>query len=406
MRRPLDPFPDREAQQLATLFAVVYFAQGMWALPVQVVTVHFKELGLSAGEVADFFLLGTVPWVLKPIYGVISDTVPLFGRRRKSYFVLMTTLAAAAAFGVAGWQPGTFATLAPLYVLMGFGLAFTDVIVDAVMVENGKPRGLTGAFQSVQWASISVATLAVGALGGYLAERRALGLAFFITGLFPLISLTTGGVFIREARVASERQAFGEAWASIVGAARTRDLWVVAAFIFFFTFSPSFGPAFLYYQTDILGFSQQFIGWLDALTAATSVAGAFIYAPLSRRYALKPLILGSIGVSVAGTLAFLLYRGPYSAAAIAAFFGVAGMVVRLSFLNLAARACPKHAEGTFFALLMAVSNGAMQLSTNVGSRLYDIVGYQPLVVISTVTTALTFALVPFVPFERLDRQPA
>ena len=37
---------------------------------------------------------------------------------------------------------------------MGFGLAFTDVLTDALMVENGRGLGLTGAFQSVQWAAI------------------------------------------------------------------------------------------------------------------------------------------------------------------------------------------------------------------------------------------------------------
>src|SRR5207244_12689909 len=42
-----------------------------------------------------------------------------------------------------------------LFTVMALGLAFTDVLVDAMMVENGRPRGLTGAFQSVQWACIT-----------------------------------------------------------------------------------------------------------------------------------------------------------------------------------------------------------------------------------------------------------
>ena len=53
-----------------------------------------------------------------------------------------------------------------------------------------------------------------------------------------------------------------------------RDLWLVAGFLFFWTFSPSFGPALLYYQTDVLRFSQQFIGHLSALGAMAAVGGA------------------------------------------------------------------------------------------------------------------------------------
>jgi len=72
----------------------------------------------------------------------------------------------------------TYWSLAALILIMGLGFAFTDVLTDAMMVENGKPLGLTGAFQSVQWAAINVATIVVGVIGGYLAERRNLRAAF------------------------------------------------------------------------------------------------------------------------------------------------------------------------------------------------------------------------------------
>jgi hypothetical protein len=37
-----------------------------------------------------------------------------------------------------------------LVTVMGLGLAFTDVLADALMVEHGQRWQLTGAFQSVQ----------------------------------------------------------------------------------------------------------------------------------------------------------------------------------------------------------------------------------------------------------------
>ena len=53
----LHPFQTPETRRLATLFAVVYFAQGMWSLPVQTLTLVLKERGLSSSAVADFFLI-------------------------------------------------------------------------------------------------------------------------------------------------------------------------------------------------------------------------------------------------------------------------------------------------------------------------------------------------------------
>ena len=56
--------------------------------------------------------------------------------------------------------------MALLLTAMGLGLAFTDVVVDALMVEHGQRWQLTGAFQAVQWASIETASVLVGVGGG------------------------------------------------------------------------------------------------------------------------------------------------------------------------------------------------------------------------------------------------
>ncbi len=208
--------------------------------------------------------------------------------------------------------------------------------------------------------------------------------------------------FVRERPARESTKEFWTTWAAIRDALREREIWVVGGFILFWTFSPSFGPAFLYYQTDVLHFSQQFIGHLAALAAVAGVVGAFIYAPLSRRMPLTRLINISIGAAVAGTLAYLVYRGVWSALIIDIAFGCIGMITQLAFLDLAAKSCPRHIEATFFALLMSVYNGGTQLSQNVGARLYDSLGYTPLVLISTAFTALAWVLVPLLRIDRIE----
>ncbi len=421
----LNPFKTPEAKRLAVLFGVVYFAQGMWYLPNQTLTIILKERGLSAGQVADFFLIATIPWLIKPVYGLLSDFVPLFGRRRKSYFLLTSALSAVAGlvlasgalisqgpiktqgFGVILFDRPYVATLTlvagvELFTLMALGLAFTDVLTDAMMVEHGRPRGLTGAFQSAQWACITVASVLVGVVGGYLAETRSLRTAFALAACFPLVSMLMAVIFVREPRASFDGAAFRQTLTAVRGALAERDMWVVAGFIFFWTFSPSFGPAFLYYQTDTLKFSQQFIGTLGSLAALAGVLGASVYAPLSRKLPLKTLVNGSIGIGVAGTLAYLAYRGATSALIIDVVFGCIGMITQLALLDLAAKSCPRRVEATFFALLMSVYNGGAQLSQNVGARLYDAVGYTPLVFISAGFTAAAWLLVPLVKIDRIE----
>jgi MFS family permease len=401
----LHPFKTPEAQRLALLFGVVYFAQGMWYLPNQTITIVFKDtFGLSAGQVATFFSIAVIPWLFKPVYGLLSDFVPVFGYRRKSYFIGGSALASLAALAVVAVGDPAYWPLAVLFTLMGFGLAFTDVITDAVMVENGRALGLTGAFQSVQWAAIYGASVLVGVVGGYLAETRSLRTTFAVAALFPLVSCAMAVVFVRDTRTRLDAEALAATGRAILDAARSRTVWLIAAFIFLFNFRPSFGPAFLYYQTDTLKFSQQFIGVLAALQSIGFMLGAFLYAPLSRRAPLKRIIVAAIAVDAVTTLAYLVYRGPISALVIDSSFGIVAMMIQLAFLDLAAKSCPPRVEGTFFALLMSVFNAGQQGSQVVGGYLYDWLGYVPLVLISAVSAALVLVVVPFVHIEAIEAQ--
>lgn len=73
----LKPFRESpEARRLALVFAIVYFSQGMWYLPNLSITFLLKDtLGLSAAQTATFFSIKVVPWLIKPVYNLISDFV-------------------------------------------------------------------------------------------------------------------------------------------------------------------------------------------------------------------------------------------------------------------------------------------------------------------------------------------
>jgi len=399
--RPFRESP--EVRRLALIFGVVYFAQGMWYLPNLSITFLLKDtFGLSAAQTATFFSLTVIPWLIKPVYGLLSDFVPLFGRRRKSYFLLTSGLASTMGFVLALLPSYPYWKFASFFTLMGLGLAFTDVLTDALMVENGQRLGLTGPFQAVQWASISFASILVGVGGGWLAQRKSLSLAFPLAAIFPAISLAMALWAIRDPRVEAGEQQFRETWLAIRRAIGSRHLWIVAGFIFFYNFSPSFGPALVYYATDVLHFSKLFIGSLDSLTYASGIAGAALYFAFSKSFPFRWLIHFAIGAGVIATLAYLGYVGHVSAVVIALAFGAVGMVIQLTFLDLAARACPKQAEGTFFALLMSVYNGGVQISQITGGWLYDQMGFTRLVLISAAFTALCWLLVPLLKIEKLE----
>jgi len=194
----------------------------------------------------------------------------------------------------------------------------------------------------VQWAAIKTASVLVGLVGGHLAESRDVGTAFVVAGLLPLLSLVMVGLCVREKGRPADRAAVYQTLDGIRHALRSRDLWAVAGFIFFWTFSPSFDTALLFHQTDVLHFGAQFIGVLGAVGSIGGIAGALAYPVLSRRMRLRRLVNLVIGLGVAGTLAYLAYRDPITGLAIEALYGCAGTIATLAFLELAAKAAPRH----------------------------------------------------------------
>ena len=292
--------------------------------------------------------------------------------------------------------------IAIFFTLMGLGLAFTDVLTDALMVENGQRLGLTGPFQAVQWASISFASILVGVGGGWLAQHKFLSLTFLIATIFPVITLAMAIFVIREPHVQTGERRFRETWMAIRGAIGSRTLWIVAGFIFFYNFSPSFGPALIYYATDVLQFSKIFLGTLESLSYASGIVGTALYFAFSKSFAFRHLIHFAIGAGVIATLAYLGYRSQVSAVVLSLVFGSVAMFIQLTFLDLAARVCPKQVEATFFALMMSVYNGAVQLSQITGGWLYDQLGFTRLVFISAAFTALCWLLVPLLKLEGLE----
>ncbi len=362
--------------RLSALFGTIYFVQGVAepteGLVAQPVRSLLKTWGLPAGTIAGFVALLALPWSLKPLFGAVSDFVPLLGWRRKSWLVAASATASVgliAAFLVP-FPRGAVTPLLLLLLLPSIGVAFADVVADALMVEQGKPIGATARLQSVQWFCIYAAGLLTGVAGGFLAQRGLQRLGFLVCGVMALLTLAAALVFVREPRHAQPPTSPGEAWQALRRAAASPAVFSVGAFIFLWRFNPFSSTVLYLHLTQVHGMAEQTYGAIASVVALASMLGAGFFGVLGRRLPTRALIHASIALGVAGTLCWWVVRGPASALAIGAASGFVGMVALLVQLDLAARACASETAGTVFAFLMAASNLAMSSSTWLGGRWY------------------------------------
>ena len=149
-------------------FGVAACAQGFTGLLAHPLTYYLKSMGMEADAVNQALALAAVPWIIKPLYGLLTDFVPLFGYRRKSYLLL--TLSIAALGYILLTQAFSPSLIIALLCVTTIGVAATDVVLDALMVEHGHRTGLIRAFQGQQWIWLNLSAIAAALVGGWLAH--------------------------------------------------------------------------------------------------------------------------------------------------------------------------------------------------------------------------------------------
>jgi predicted MFS family arabinose efflux permease len=388
---------------LLLFFALVYVVEGLGqivGLISQPLNYYLKEVhGWTPLQVTAFITLFNLPWIIKPIYGLVSDFVPLFGYRRKSYLIIVNL----AAIGGYLWVTQVTAPgdLAFALMLTAYAMAISSTLCGAVLVENGQRLKESGTFVNQQWLWFNIAAMIAAVAGGqlvqHLAPSEALHTAAAIIAVAPC-AVIVGTIFlVPEKKTRIDLAGMKTTLRGLVNAFSHRELWIVAAFMFFYYFSPGLSTPLYYHMTDDLHFSQAYIGVLGSITAAGWVVGALLYRRFFGNLTMKNLLNLSIAIGTAAGLAYLLFWNEVAAAIISFAAGFAAMLTTVASLTLAADYCPPRAEGFSFAVLMSIINLANTVADNIGSFLYTHAFHRslpPLVLISAAFTAFAFVLVP------------
>ncbi|MPZ31956.1 MAG: MFS transporter [Rhodospirillales bacterium] len=389
-------------------FAVVYLVEGIGQARVGIIyqplTHYLKEIGWTALQVTAYFAVLNFPWVIKPVFGLVSDFVPLFGYRRKSYLIVASLCAVAAYAAIARQaDPVTFAL--PL-LLTSYAMATASTLCGALLAENGQTFRLTSTFVSQQWLWFYIAIMASSFAGGALVENlsalSAVQMAAAIAAIAPIAVVLASLFLLDEKKVGASAPEMRRTFQSLVAASRSPKLYIVGLFLFLYSFAPGFGTPLYYFMTDELKFSQSYIGILGAIASAGWIAGALVHRWLLSGMNSKALLYFSIVLLTLSAASFLLLADPVTAAIVNFGNGVAMMIATIASLTLAADYCPKRAEGFAFAGLMSIMNLAEICSSTVGAYLYDHVfdaRLGPLIIVSAASIAFALVLVPLL---RLD----
>ncbi|VFQ80989.1 unnamed protein product [Cuscuta campestris] len=159
-----------------------------WSFVLSVVIVYGINQGLSLGlsrisiqyymkdeqklqpsEAQIFSGIIALPWIVKPLWGLLTDVLPIAGYRRSPYFILAGSL------GIIGMLTLSMSKnlcieFALLCIMTGSaGVAIADVIIDACVTENCISHpSMAGDMQSLCGGSSSLGQLIGYTISGFL----------------------------------------------------------------------------------------------------------------------------------------------------------------------------------------------------------------------------------------------
>jgi len=397
---------------------LVYLVQGILGLARLAVSFFLKdELALSPAQVSALMGIAALPWVIKPLFGFMSDGLPLFGYRRRPYLILSGLLGASAWMALATVVNSAWAATGAI-ALSSLAVAVSDVIVDSLVVERARVESLgnTGSLQSLAWGASAVGGLLTAYFSGLLLQHFTTRTVFGITAFFPLI-VSVVAWFIAESPVSENSEAISvkNQIRQLRQAVSQKSIWMPAAFLFILQATPSADSAFFYFSTNELGFQPEFLGRVRLVTSMASLAGVWIFqrylktVPFRTIFAWTTVLSATLGMTalllVTHTNRSLGIDDHWFSLGDSLILTVMGQIAYMPVLVLAARLCPPGIEATFFALLMSVTNMAGLLSHEFGALITYWMGITPtnfdrlwqLVVIANLSTLLPLPFVGWLP---------
>ncbi|KAG8381933.1 hypothetical protein BUALT_Bualt05G0024200 [Buddleja alternifolia] len=333
---------------------------------------------VQPSEVQLFIGLYYIPWVMKPIWGLLTDVFPVKGYRRRPYFVLAGIVGVVSAVSVA--VGGRLAVVAALSCLIGItaAVAIADVTIDACIARNSiEIRSLASDMQSLCGFCSSFGALLGYSTSGFFVHHLGAQVALGLLAIPPATLILLGFV-IYEPRNTDDihvetkkpREKLREAVNGMYKTIQFPQVWKPSLYMYLsLALSISTHEGQFYWYTDPKAgpaFSQELVGMVYAIGAMASIIGVIIYHKTLKDYPFRPLIFfAQLLYGVSGMLDLIFILRWNLALGIPDYFFVvleecvSRIISRIRWMPmmvLSSQLCPLGIEGTFFALLMCIDS--------------------------------------------------
>eukprot|EP00347_Sterkiella_histriomuscorum_P010122 403377520 len=416
------------------VLCLAYFVQGFKVFLSLAVRDLFKDYLNLQPEYTQFLnSIIILPWSFKIVYGLIADNFPILGSRRRSYLIINGLLFFVVLLLLAFNITKNEIVISGFLFIIALNSAFTDVVVDALMVTQSKKDSENGSenLQTLSWVMLAIGGVLGSLCSSYFTEYLQPSQTFASLSILGLAQ----AYFAYRINQGIEKLSYNDADAeqSIMVLIKINLIEIKEAMkmpqiyrtvLYFFLcgcLMPSFSDFAYYFQLNIIQFSKstysalQIIGFF-ALFLGTLMYNKYFKDVETRQNLLRAAYINIFGciVSVIFTLRLNVKYGIDDLTLII-FTSVVTDTLSLAFsllpcLVLFAKITPKNVEATIFATLTGISNlssgvlspmsGVIINKLFVGVSTENLENYWQLVVIQLFSAFVPLVLYRLIPTKK------
>ncbi|CAO2175265.1 unnamed protein product [Urochloa humidicola] len=178
------------------LVCLIYFIQGFRSFVWTAVSYQMKDMMKLPPSTSQFLVsLAYFPWSIKPIYGILSDCIPIKQRKRVPYLIISSCLSLLPwlILGLSQTLRTSANMLTALLIVQNLGCAMADVVIDAMIAEAVRSAGseFAGDLQSLSWSSMAVGGIFGSLLGGYALSNLPIHAIYVVFSALPFFQLVS-----------------------------------------------------------------------------------------------------------------------------------------------------------------------------------------------------------------------
>ena len=359
-------------RQLFVMFGALYFVQGVIATyQLLFFKPHMRSEGIDPDRLAIVTSLALLPFIIKWIYGILSDRFNLFGRGHRVPYMQIGLVATAIAFAIAFFiDPSeSFGLIAVMVLAATFFMALFDTTADALAIDVVVPED-HGRVQAWMQGGRALGLILLSLGFGVIADQVGYQWIFLLVAALLLVPLAYVNR-VQEPATRTPAHSFDRrAFRAML---QPRYLLFALFLIITWTcFQGIEGLVSLYMDEELLATGTQ-IGWYGTVKGIGMVIGAVGVATLVSKFDRRTAALVTICTVTIGGLALSWATSLTAIMVIAVFWGIAVGLQWTTYVTMAMGITDTRIAASMFAILQTMSNigmgageGAVALTDNMG----------------------------------------